>query len=139
MSVSESIIRWLKTFNPAEYWGMNDIDTDIQKADVDSYSLVKEPVQNIKSYMSGKKHYTDHYMIQARLASQSNTDRIDNNRFGEALESWVREKDKNQEFPIIADAKVMGVHVTTPFCIGKTATNDSIYQLTIAIKYEKES
>ena len=49
MTVSQAIIKWLKEFDPAEYWRMQKIDTDIQSAEVDSYSLVKEPVQNVKS------------------------------------------------------------------------------------------
>ena len=65
MTVSEAIIKWLKTFDPEEYWRMKQVDTDIQSAKVDSYSLVKEPVRNVKNYISGRKAITDHYMIQA--------------------------------------------------------------------------
>lgn len=138
MTVSQAIIKWLKEFDPAEYWRMQKIDTDIQSAEVDSYSLVKEPVQNVKSYMSGKKEYTNHYTIQARLSSKPNSDRIDNSGFGEALENWIREKNSKKELPDVSDAVVKAIGVTTPFYIGKTAENDSIYQMTIAIKYEKE-
>lgn len=138
MTVSEAIIKWLKTFNPEEYRKINRIDTDIQAAEVDTYSLVKEPVQNIKSYLSGKKIYTDHYMIQARLANHSDTDRQENNGFGEALESWVREKNRDKCFPIVQGVVMQEVSVTTPFYAGKTGTNNIVYQMTVAIKYEKE-
>ena len=138
MTVSEAVIKWLKSFNPAEYWKMGKIDTDIQSAEVETYSVMKEPIRNIKSYISGRKIITDHYMIQARLASQTNTDRIDNNGFGEALEDWVSQQNKNKNFPDITDAAVTQVSVTTPFCIGSTAKGNSIYQMTVSIKYEKE-
>lgn len=138
MTVSESIIEWLKQFNPAEYWRMKKIDTELQSSSVDSYSLVKEPVQNVKAYLSGRKIYTDHYTIQARLSSQGEEDRIDNNGFGEALENWVRKKDISEEYPIIQDAKVKGIGITTPFYVGRTENNSFVYQMTIAIKYEKE-
>lgn len=138
MTVSEAVIEWLKTFNPEEYWKMKNIDTDIQNARVDTYSLAREPVQNIRSYISGAKVYTDHYMIQARLASNDNTDRTDNNGFGEALENWVREQNKAGNFPAIEAASVREISVTTPFYMGRTETNNSIYQMTIAIKYVKE-
>lgn len=138
MTVSEAVIKWLKSFNPAEYWKMGKIDTDIQSAEVETYSVMKEPVRNIKSYISGRKIITDHYMIQARLASQTNTDRIDNNGFGEALEDWVSQQNKNKNFPDITDAAVTQVSVTTPFGIGSTAKGNSIYQMTVSIKYEKE-
>ncbi len=138
MTVSGAIIRWLKAFDPEEYWKMKQVDTDIQSAKVDSYSLVKEPVRNVKTYVSGRKVITDHYMIQARLSSQTNADRIENSGFGEALEDWVSEQGKKKNFPKIPDAVVQAISVTTPFYLGKVDTNNSIYQLTVAIKYEKE-
>lgn len=99
MTVSESIIKWLKTFDPEEYWKMKQIDTDIQSAKVDSYSLVKEPVRNEKTYLTGNKVITDHYMLRARLSSLENMDCIENNGFGEALEDWVSEQNRNKNFP----------------------------------------
>lgn len=138
MTVSGAIIAWLKTFDPVEYWKMKQIDTEIQSTTVDSYSLVKEPVRNVKTYISGRKVITDHYMIQARLSSQTNTDRIENNGFGEALEDWVSEQNRDKNFPQIPDAKVQNISVTTPFYMGQVDTNNSIYRLTVAIKYEKE-
>lgn len=138
MTVSEAVIRWLKTFEPEEYWKMKQVDTELQSAKVDSYSLVKEPVRNEKRYITGKKVITDHYMLQARLSSQSNTDRIENNGFGEALEDWVSEQNTVKSFPQIPGAVVQDISVTTPFYLGKTDTDNSIYQLTVAIKYEKE-
>ncbi len=138
MTVSEAVIQWLKTFEPEEYWKMKQVDTEIQSAKVDSYSLVKEPVRNEKQYITGKKVITDHYMLQARLSSQSNTDRIENNGFGEALEDWVSEQNTVKNFPQIPGAVVQDISVTTPFYLGKTDTDNSIYQLTVAIKYEKE-
>lgn len=138
MTVSEAVIQWLKTFEPEEYWKMKQVDTEIQSAKVDSYSLVKEPVRNEKQYITGKKAITDHYMLQARLSSQSNTDRIENNGFGEALEDWVSEQNAVKNFPQIPGAVVQDISVTTPFYLGRTDTDNSIYQLTVAIKYEKE-
>lgn len=138
MTVSEAVIEWLKTFDIEEYRNIKHIDTDIQSAEVGTYALVKEPVQNVKAYMSGRKIYTDHYMIQARLPSNGNSDRIENNGFGEALEDWVREKNDKKEFPDCQGKKVHEISVTTPFYAGKTETNNIVYQMTVAIKYEKE-
>ena len=132
MTVSESIIKWLQEFK------IGRIDTDIQKADKDRYSLAKEPVQDIKSYLSGRKEYTDHYTIRARLSSLTDADRIANNDFGEKLSEWVGEKNRKEEFPLIENAVVNEIKITTPFYMGATATNDSVYEMTIAIKYVKE-
>ena len=138
MTVSEAIIKWLNEFNPAEYWKMKKIDTEQQSPHVDSYSLAKEPVQNVKPYLSGKKVYTDHYTFRARLSSSTPEDRIDNNGFGEALENWVRKKASLEEYPELTDAVVKSIDVTTPFYVGRTDNNSFVYQMTIAIEYEKE-
>lgn len=136
MTVSESIIKWLKTFEAEG--GLKKIDTEQQSAKVDSYSLVRAPVQNVKSYLSGKKVYTDHYTFQARLSNQTDPDRIDNNVFGETLENWVKEQNTLGKFPVITGATVQSVDITTPFYAGKSGDNSNVYQMTIAIKYEKE-
>lgn len=138
MTVSEAVIQWLKTFNSEEYWKMKQVDTEIQSANVDSYSLVKEPVRNEKKFITGKRIITDHYMLRARLSSQSNTERIDNNGFGEALEDWVSRQNIARNFPEIPGATVLEISVTTPFYLGKTETNNSIYQMVVAVKYEKK-
>lgn len=138
MTVSESIINWLLTFDQEEYWKIKKVDTDLQSARVDSYSLVKEPVKNVKSYLSGRKEVTEHYTFQARLLCQENADRVDNIGFGEALEGWVEQKNKERKYPEIMGTNVKNIAVTTPFCVGKTMDNSFIYQMTIAIKYERK-
>nr|DAI89216.1 MAG TPA: Minor capsid protein from bacteriophage [Caudoviricetes sp.] len=138
-TVSESVITWLKTFNPKEYRKMKRIETGILPADVDSYALVKEPIVNKKTSISGKVTATEYYTLHARLASQNNTDRIDNGAFGELLEAWVYEQKQMKNYPVIESGKVKGVDVTTPFYVGKTETNNSVYQLTISITYVKEN
>lgn len=137
MTVSEAVIKWMKSFSPEEYWKMKHIDTDLMHGNVD-YALIKEPVRNVKAYLSGKKIITDHYMILARLPSNSNTDCIDNSGFGEALEEWVSMQNRKKNYPVIPGVKVTQVGVTSPFVAGKNETNNILYQMTVAIKYETE-
>ena len=137
MTVSEAVIKWLKSFSPEEYWKMKHIDTDLMHGNVD-YALIKEPMRNVKAYLSGKKIITDHYMILARLPSNSNTDCIDNSGFGEALEEWVSMQNRKKNYPVIPGVKVTQVGVTIPFVAGTNETNNILYQMTVAIKYETE-
>lgn len=138
MTVSEAIIKWLKTFKLEDQKKMRHIDTDLLHGDID-YALIKEPVQNVKTYLSGTKVITGHYMLVARLPASTNTDCMENNGFGDALEQWVEEQTCNRVFPKIPDAKVQKVEVTTPFFMDKTETNNSIYQMTVGITYVKEN
>ena len=116
MTVSEAVIKWLKSFNPTEYWKMNHIDTDKMHGDVE-YALVKEPV---------------------RLPSITNNDCMDNSGFGEALEEWVSEQNREKNYPDLIGAKVIQVGVTSPFVAGTRGTNNIVYQMTVSIKYEEE-
>lgn len=136
MTVTESIIQWLKGFQTEQK--LNRIDIDILRAGSIRYALVKEPIQNVKSYLSGKKEYTNHYTFMARLQSVNSEECMENTGFGEALEEWVKEKNKKEEYPDIEDAVVNSINITTPFCLGVTGEQDSVYQMTIAIKYVKE-
>lgn len=135
MTVSESVIRWLKDFDVSR---IKNINTDMLTADVKSYALIKEPVQNVQSFLSGRKIITDHFTLMARLSSKTNSTRIDNSGFGEALADWIGVQNAAGNYPAVEDARVQEINVTTPFYLGQSEENDSLYQLTIAIKYMKE-
>lgn len=136
MTVSESIIQWLKGLQTDRK--LSKIDIDILRPGSIKYALVKEPIQNVKSYLSGKKEYTEHYTFMARLPSVNSEECNENTGFGEALEEWVKEKNKKEEYPDIEEAVVKNINITTPFYLGITQEQDSVYQMTIAIKYVKE-
>ena len=136
MTITESIIKGLQGFQADNK--QVKVDADILRPGSIKYALAKEPIQNVKSYLSGKKEYTNHYTFMARLPSVNSEECIDNTGFGEALEEWVKEKNRKEEYPDIEDAVVKNISITTPFYIGITQEQDSIYQMTIAIKYVKE-
>lgn len=54
MTVSESVIRWLKGFDASR---LKSINTDMLAADVKSYALIKEPVQNVQSFFVWTQGY----------------------------------------------------------------------------------
>lgn len=139
MTVLNSIIKWLNTFDPKDYVLMQDISTDVLEARVNALSLEKEPIINKKMYISRKVIATEHYTLNALLSSFDDEERAYNNEWGELLEKWVEEQDKKENYPVLEGASVKHIEVTTPFCMGRTKENNSIYQMTIAIKYEKES
>lgn len=135
MTVSQSVIEWLKKFDEEK---IKSINTDIRPAKVNSYALIKDPVVNIRTFISGAQIVTEHYSLAALLDSQDNADRKENAEWGEQLEKWIAEKCRNKEFPDIAGASVESVDVTTPFYLGSNEnTNESMYQLSISIKYRK--
>lgn len=136
MTIAESLIKWLMEFNE-DGKRMEKIDVDRQSAEVESYSLIKEPIVNSTTNVIGEETVTAHYTLMARLADNTNSDRIENNAFGEAMETWIEERNDSREYPVISKGKVTEVKVTTPFFVGRTESNNSVYQMTVALKYEK--
>ena len=98
MTVSKAIIEWLKEFNPEEYQKMHNISTDLMQHDVD-YVLVKEPVKNVKKFISGTQVITEHYQFRARLSAYTNMDAVDNDAWMEALSNWIEEKSRKKVYP----------------------------------------
>lgn len=73
MTISEALIKWLMEFNE-DGKRMEKIDVDRQSAEVESYSLIKEPVINNTKNVLGEETVTAHYTLMARLANNTNAD-----------------------------------------------------------------
>lgn len=139
MTVSDSIITWLKRFTAEGLERIRTIDTDALKATSASYGLIKDPQENIKHYMSGRELHTDYYQFSARLGSETNMDRADNQAWLEGLVEWVGERRQDRDFPVLRPGlKCVDISITSPFFMGRSDNNTAVYQLTIAIEYEKE-
>lgn len=131
MTVSEALINWLTEYES------NDIDTDLLSASTTSYALTKEPTINIKRYLSGRTERTEYYQFAARLDSQLNEERKLNSEWLENLEKWIEEQKLNNKMPTIEGATVRDVFISTGYYLGQNAEDNSVYSLTIGIKYTR--
>lgn len=133
MTVVESIIKWFASFN------INDIDTDALGGQSASYGIAKEPVQQVKTYLSGKKLYTDYYDFLVRLDSKTDTERSSNHDFMKKLTEWIEKQDREYKFPELPEhLKCRSIGISTPFHMQSAGEDTAIYLFTIKIKYEKE-
>ncbi len=131
MTVSEAIINWLLKYD------LDEIDTDLLGASTASYALTKEPTINIKRYLSGKTERTEFYQFTARLDSQLDTERKLNSEWLENLEKWIETQKRNNKMPTIEGATVTDVFISTSYYVGQNAEDNSVYSLTIGIKYSR--
>lgn len=132
MTVSGAIINWLKSFHPE----MNNINTDVMHGNVD-YALVKEPVRNVKKFISGTEIITEHYQLRARLDSLNDNDSVDNNTWLEALTDWVEKQNRAKNYPDVPETMEIGI--ASPYYMGRSEDEKAIYQLTIFIRYRREN
>ena len=137
MTVSEAIIKWLKEFNPAEYWKIHKINTDLMHNDVD-YVLVKEPIRNVKTFISGTQVITEHYQFRARLEVINDKDSVENEAWLEALTDWIYNQNLHKAFPQLHSGEVQTIGIASPFYLGRAEDRKAIYQLTIFIRYMKK-
>lgn len=133
MTISESIIKWLKSFEPKK------IDTDSLKSTSASYGLFKLPQVNIKKDILGNERRTEHYTFRVRLDSKLDPDRINNQKYMELLTEWISEQNSEGNYPILDAGTCKEISVTTAFFVEKTENDTSIYQMTIGIVYIKEA
>lgn len=138
MTTSDAIIAWLKTFNPSNHSKIKTMQTDRQSDTVATYALTKEPIDNVKRYVSGKEEHEQYYNFTARLDFQTENSRRDNGDFLEALEEWVITQNKADNRPNISGCNVSMIKVTSSFYVGATAQNSAVYSLTLAIKFSKQ-
>ena len=127
MTISQSLIEWLKGYQPIS------ISTETQSDKSMTYALAKEPIVNIKRYLSGKREVTENYLFTARLESQMNTDRIDNGAWFEGLERWVEEQYNIGNLPDVEGIRKVGV--TSSFYVGMADSHTSVYQVGLEIIY----
>lgn len=133
MTISESIIKWLKTFEKKK------IETDSLRSASASYGLFKLPQVNTKKDILGNEKRTEYYTFRVRLDSKLDPDRINNQKYMELLTEWISEQNTEGNYPKLEAGRCEEVSVTTAFFVEKAENDTSIYQLTIGIVYVKEA
>lgn len=136
MTVSKAIINWLKEFEPENLWKMQNINTDQMRTDV-NYALAKEPVRNVKTFISGTQVITEHYQFLARLDSYNDLDSMDNDAWMDALSKWISERNREKVYPKLPAGEVQEIGIASPCYMGRNDKNEAIYQMTIFIRYMK--
>ena len=115
---------------------MKKINTEVMHSDVD-YVLIKAPIKNEKTFISGTKIITEQYQLGARLDSICDKDSVDNTVWLEALETWIEKRNLEKNFPVLSAGTVQEIGIATSFFKGHDTGKKAIYQLTIYIKYKK--
>lgn len=133
MTVIESIIQFLGIYDKESQIGIDKLGSQTV-----SYSLMKAPQEEIHHFISGTEVHTDYYQLMARLDALSESERIENNAWGQGITEWIREKDAAGEYPVLDGFRCTGIGVSTPLYIEVTDNTSAIYQMTISINYVKE-
>lgn len=137
MTVSEAIKQWLYGFPKITI--DERIETELLGSQAVSYAISRTPQNVIETYVDGSQQRTEYYMLFARQSTQLEAERVSNDKLLEELESWIEEKNLNGEYPTIDEKRnVDEIGISSSFYIYSQEEEESIYSLTIMIKYRKE-
>lgn len=139
MTISESIMNWLKLFEREGLKGIEEITTDSLGPSADSYGLRKTKKTVVKKYLGGKEEHTEYYRFLARFDNRTEEARIVNGTWLEALCDWIADRNEAKEFPELGNrSSCTYIGVSTSFCMSMEEPETAVYMMTIAIKYVKE-
>ena len=132
MTIIESIVQFLNQYEKEK------IGVDKLGSSTMSYSLMKEPQENVQRFISGLEVHTDYYQLAARRDAASEADRIANNAWGQGIAEWISQREQAGEYPALDGYVCIGIGISTPFYFGASDNGSAVYQVTIKIEYRKE-
>ncbi|MGX8833965.1 hypothetical protein ACWG0P_07100 [Amedibacillus sp. YH-ame6] len=137
MTISESIIEWLRGFSGLDVAEV--IETELLGGSIGENVLSKSPTNIVNMFADGSQRRTEYYSFYAKKSSQLNDERITNDKFFEELESWIDDCNYNENYPTLDKKRVCEeVTVSGSYYLFENNEHESIYMLTIQIQYRKE-
>lgn len=137
MTISESIQKWLYDFGEIEI--DEKIDTDLLKAQVNTYALAKAPTNIREEFIDGSSLNTEYYTFLTRRTTQFDGERVSNNQFLEKLTEWVEERNNEGILPKLDNKRVCdNIAISSGFYLFETEEENGVYSLTFEIIYRKE-
>ena len=133
MTNGELIKEWLCTCNLIE---IIDIDTDRLEAQAESMGIYKQATRDVIEYVDGSKLISEYYYFLTRQSAQLESERIGAQEFLSQIEAWVEESEYNEIYPKIPG--IERVFIANGFYMTDAETDESVYQISIGITYQKE-
>ena len=133
MTNSELIKEWLRT---CKFIEIVDIDTDRLEAQAESMGIYKQAARDVDEYIDGSKLISEYYYFLTRQSAQLESERIGAQEFLSQIEGWVEESEYNEIYPKIPG--IERVFIANGFYMTDAETDESVYQISIGITYQKE-
>lgn len=133
MTNSELIKEWLRA---CKFIEIVDIDTDRLEAQAESMGIYKQATRDVDEYIDGSKLISEYYYFLTRQSAQLESERIGAQEFLSQIEGWVEESEYNEIYPKIPG--IERVFIANGFYMSDAETDESVYQISIGITYQKE-
>ena len=139
MTISESIIKWLRGYSGG-IEATDKICVDQLAADNETYGVFKAPGDIVTEFVGGARDVTAYYLFICRQMSQTDAMRISNQAWMEELEAWIRAKNLARDLPQLDNGRsCYAVAIANSYTMQEQDDDGTIYQFSIEIHYTEEA
>lgn len=135
MSRTSGVVDWLSTCPFLDK--IEAIDVNQLSPDLEALGVYKQPTRTVTELIDGSAIINEIYYLLFRQPAQLAQERLSSEEYLEKVEGWIEDQNWVENFPQIGSA-VHDVEVVNTFYMMDRDDDEAVYQLSIAITYERK-
>lgn len=135
MSRTSGVVDWLSTCPFLDK--IEAIDVNQLSPELEALGVYKQPTRTVTEMIDGGAIINEIYYLLFRQPAQLAQERLSSEEYLEKVEGWIEDQNWVENFPQIR-ATVHDVEVVNAFYMMDRDDDEAVYQLSIAITYERK-
>ena len=135
MSRTSGVVDWLSACPFLDK--IEAIDVNQLSPDLEALGVYKQPTRTVTELIDGSAIINEIYYLLFRQSAQLAQERLSSEEYLEKVEGWIEDQNWVENFPQIGSA-VHDVEVVNTFYMMDRDDDEAVYQLSIAITYERK-
>lgn len=135
MSRTSGVVDWLSTCPFLDK--IEAIDVNQLSPELEALGVYKQPTRTVTEMIDGGAIINEIYYLLFRQPAQLAQERLSSEEYLEKIEGWIEDQNWVENFPQIG-ATVHDVEVVNTFYMMDRDDDEAVYQLSIAITYERK-
>lgn len=135
MSRTSGVVDWLSACPFLDK--IEAIDVNQLSPDLEALGVYKQPTRTVTELIDGSVIINEIYYLLFRQPAQLAQERLSSEEYLEKVEGWIEDQNWVENFPQIGSA-VHDVEVVNTFYMMDRDDDEAVYQLSIAITYERK-
>lgn len=135
MSRTSGVVDWLSACPFLDK--IEAIDVNQLSPDLEALGVYKQPTRTVTELIDGSAIINEIYYLLFRQPAQLAQERLSSEEYLEKVEGWIEDQNWVENFPQIGSA-VHDVEVVNTFYMMDRDDDEAVYQLSIAITYERK-
>lgn len=135
MSRTSGVVDWLSACPFLDK--IEAIDVNQLSPDLEALGVYKQPTRTVTELIDGSAIINEIYYLLFRQPAQLAQERLSSEEYLEKVEGWIEDQNWVENFPQIGSA-VHDVEVVNTFYMMDRDEDEAVYQLSIAITYERK-